>query len=363
VNPEPNASDRRPVDRDLVERDLAEPMTAMAREAAEAPAVVRRGLDANRVRMRELGAQLRRRAPRMVMTCGRGSSDHAATFAKYLIETRTGVLTASAAPSVSSVYETRSDMSDVLCLAISQSGRSPDLLASVEAAKAGGAYVVALVNVEDSPLARIAHAVAPLHAGLEQSVAATKSFLASLAAIAQLTAEWTEDAALRDALDAAPEQMARAAGLDWSAAVERLTPAHNLYVIGRGLGFGAAQEAALKFKETCGLHAEAFSSAEVRHGPMALVTRGFPVLAFSQDDATRPGIEALVADLAADGADVLLAGKPHAAATNLPTLDAHPALQPLLSIQSFYGMAESLSRARGLDPDHPPHLRKVTKTV
>ncbi|MBS0298062.1 MAG: SIS domain-containing protein [Proteobacteria bacterium] len=335
----------------------------MARETGEAPEVVRRGLVANRRTLRELGATLRERAPRMVLTCGRGSSDHAATYAKYLIETRTGVLTSSAAPSISSVYDTRSDMSEVLCLAISQSGRSPDLLASVQAAKAGGAYVVALVNVEDSPLAALAHAVAPLHAGAERSVAATKSFLASLAAIAQLTAEWTQDAELVSALDRAPEAMARAAALDWSAAVERLTPARNLYVVGRGLGFGAAQEAALKFKETCGLHAEAFSSAEVRHGPMALVGPDFPVMAFTQDDATREGVETLVDDLTADGAPVLLAGRPHATAITLPVVESAAALQPLMSIQSFYPMAERLSRARGFDPDHPPHLRKVTKTV
>lgn len=337
--------------------------TLMAQETAEAPDVVRRGLVANRKTLTDLGARLRATPPRAVVTCGRGSSDHAATYAKYLIETRTGVLTSSAAPSISSVYDSRPDMGDVLCLAISQSGRSPDLLASVEAAKAGGALVVALVNVEDSPLAALADVVAPLHAGLERSVAATKSFLASLAGIAQLTAAWAEDAELAAGLDAAPEAMARALDMDWSAAVERLTPARNLYVVGRGLGFGAAQEAALKFKETCGLHAEAFSSAEVRHGPMALVGPEFPVMAFTQDDATREGVEALVDDLIADGAPVLLAGRPHATAISLPVVESAAALQPLMSIQSFYRMAERLSRARGLDPDRPPHLNKVTKTV
>jgi glucosamine--fructose-6-phosphate aminotransferase (isomerizing) len=335
----------------------------MAREAAEAPEVVRRGLAANRRTLRQLGESLRDQAPRAVITCGRGSSDHAATYAKYLIETRTGIMTSSAAPSISSLYETRPDMEGVLCLAISQSGRSPDLLASAEAARAGGAMVVALVNAEESPLAGLAHAVVPLHAGAERSVAATKSFLAALAAIAQLTAEWTDDEALRAALDGAPAMMERAAQMDWSEAVERLTPARNLYVVGRGLGFGAAQEAALKFKETCGLHAEAFSSAELRHGPMALVTPGFPVLAFSQDDATRPGVEALVSDLVGDGAQVLLAGAAHPKAINLPTVPGASAVQPMLSIQSFYGMAERLSRARGYDPDRPPHLRKVTKTL
>jgi glucosamine--fructose-6-phosphate aminotransferase (isomerizing) len=335
----------------------------MALEAREAPLAVARGLAANRTTLRDLGAVLRERAPRAVVTCARGSSDHAATFAKYLIETRTGVITSSAAPSVSSVYETRAEMSDVVCLAISQSGRSPDLLASVEAAKAGGAFVIALVNAEGSPLAALADAAVPLCAGPELSVAATKSYIAALACVTQLVGEWAEDSETLWALDGAPELLDSAVHLNWRPAVETLTPAHNLFTVGRGLGFGVAQEAALKFKETCGLHAEAFSSAEVRHGPMALVTRGFPVLAFAQDDATKPGIEALAADLVRDGATVLLAGAEQAGAVNLPTLKAHPVLQPMLAIQTFYGMAAELSQARGFDADRPPHLNKVTKTV
>jgi glucosamine--fructose-6-phosphate aminotransferase (isomerizing) len=335
----------------------------MAREALQAPQVVAHAIAANRAMLRDLGALLRKRAPTAVVTCARGSSDHAATFAKYLIETRTGVITSSAAPSVSSVYESSPAMRDAVCVAISQSGRSPDLLSTVEAAKRGGAFVIALVNAEDSPLAALADASVPLHAGPELSVAATKSYIAALATVSQLVGEWAQDAELLAALEGGPELLARAAHLDWSAAVETLTPAHNLFTVGRGLGFGVAQEAALKFKETCGLHAEAFSSAEVRHGPMALVTEGFPVLAFAQDDATRPGLEALAADLSRDGAKVLLAGAEQASAIMLPTLKAHPVLQPVLEIQSFYGMAAELSRARGFDADRPPHLNKVTRTV
>ncbi len=344
-------------------RDTAAGESQMACEALQAPQAVARAIAANRETLRDLGAQLRRRAPRAVVTCARGSSDHAATFAKYLIETRTGVITSSAAPSVSSIYESSPAMRDAVCLAISQSGRSPDLLSSVEAAKRGGAFVIALVNAEDTPLAAIADAAVPLHAGPERSVAATKSYIAALAAVIQLVSEWAKDAELLAALDGAPELLDRAAHLNWDAAVEVLTPGRNLFTIGRGLGFGIAQEAALKFKETCGLHAEAFSSAEVRHGPMALVTEGFPVLAFAQDDATRPGLEALAADLSRDGAKVLLAGAEQSSAIVLPTLKAHPVLQPVLEIQSFYGMAADLSRARGFDADRPPHLAKVTRTV
>src|SRR5699024_6861754 len=173
-----------------------------------------------------------------------------------------------------------------LYLVISQSGKSPDLVRNAEAARAAGAHVVALVNVEDSPLAEVADTLIPLRAGPEHSVAATKSYLATLAAIVHLVARWSGHQPLVDALQEAPAAMRRAFDMDWSVLVGGLRDARNLFVLGRGFGFGAAQEMALKFKETCGLHAEAFSSAEVKHGPMALVGDGFPVLAIGQDDGT-----------------------------------------------------------------------------
>jgi glucosamine--fructose-6-phosphate aminotransferase (isomerizing) len=302
-------------------------------------------------------------APRAVVTCARGSSDHAATFAKYLIETRTGLLASSAAPSISSVYASKSDLEGVLFIAISQSGASPDLLAAATAARDAGALVIALVNAEDSPLARTAHHALPLRAGLETSVAATKSYIASLAAIVHLVAGWTLDRELQLALEQAPDQLVLAWQLDWGAATEHLRSASSLFVIGRGLGLGIAQEAALKLKETCGLHAEAFSAAELRHGPMALVRTGFPIFAFLQNDETREGVEALARELSAVGADVMVAGTEVPGAVVLPTLHANAAIEPLLMIQSFYRLANALAIARGLDPDRPPHLRKVTETV
>jgi glucosamine--fructose-6-phosphate aminotransferase (isomerizing) len=311
---------------------------------------------------------LRGLAPRAVVTCARGSSDHAATFAKYLIETRVGVLTSSAAPSVSSVYAAKSDLDGALFLAISQSGASPDLIAAAAAAKAAGAHVIALVNAASSPLAKTAHLTIPLYAGPEMSIAATKSYIASLAAIVHLVGAWTRDTELLDALAASPAQLERAWALDWSPAAATLQPVSGLYVVGRGLGLGAAQEAALKLKETCGLHAEAFSSAEVRHGPMALVGEGFPVLLFSQNDETRVGNEMLASELAQRGATVMLADAQVAASTTkrllaLPTIDTHAAIAPMLLVQSFYRMANALSIARGRDPDRPPFLNKVTETL
>lgn len=337
--------------------------TRMFQEAGQAASVVAAQLTANASLIEALAQRLRANPPRVVVTCARGSSDHAATFARYLIETKAGVLTSSAGLSVSSVYDASPNLEGALYLAISQSGKSPDLLAAVRAAKAAGAYAVALVNVVDSPLAALADEVIPLHAGPELSVAATKSYIAALVAVTQLIAAWTADSGLSTELERLPDQLAEAWALDWSPAVERLTLARNLYVLGRGVGFGVALEAALKFKETCGLHAEAFSAAEVLHGPMALVKDGFPVLVFAQNDESRASVDTMAADLRARGAEVLVSGSGEPSAGVLPTLSAHPVLEPILMIQSFYRMANALSVARGYDPDSPPHLNKVTETV
>jgi glucosamine--fructose-6-phosphate aminotransferase (isomerizing) len=335
----------------------------MFQEAAEGPQVVGAQLTHNAALLRTLGARLRSEPPRAVVTCARGSSDHAATYAKYLIESHTHVLTSSAAPSVSSIYDSQADLEGVLFIAISQSGMSPDLLTATRNAREGGALTIALCNSAESPLMKIVDVAIPLLAGPETSVAATKSYIASLSCIAQLLAYWTEDRKLLAALPQLPELLSRAWKCDWSPAVNALRDAVNLFVVARGYGLGVAQEAALKLKETCALHAEAFSSAEVKHGPMALVRTGFPVLVFTQRDDTRAGIEALATEFASRGARVLLAGASAPGAVTLPAVESNPVIEPLLAIQSFYGMANALALARGLDPDRPPHLNKVTETV
>jgi len=314
----------------------------------------------NREVVQALAAELRQNPPPFIVTCARGSSDHAATYGKYLFETQLGLVTASASPSVGSVYEAALQVRGALYIVVSQSGKSPDLLRNAEAAKAAGARVVALVNVEDSPLAQLADTVIPLGAGTERSVAATKSYLASLAAFLQLGAYWKNDPALIGALDQLPAALSQAWECDWSAVTDGLADAHNLFVLGRGPGLAAAQEAALKFKETCGLHAEGYSSAEVKHGPMALVGKDFPVVAFALPDETGAGTRAVAEEFAARGAKVWLAGEGGA----LPVAAApHPLCAPLLIVQSFYRAINALALRRGNNPDLPPHLNKVTETV
>ncbi len=345
--------------------DTASPSTSlMAWEAAEAAETVRRFLENNRAALAALAEDLRANPPSVVVTCARGSSDNAATYAKYLIETLAGIPVSSSALSVSSVFGAEMQPGRVLVLAISQSGRSPDLLAAVEAHRRAGARVVALVNDASAPLADLAHWVLPLHAGPEKSVAATKSFIASLAGVAALTAQWTGDAALGTALQRLPaglEIASRTAPFDL---VEGLSGASNLFVIARGYGFAVAQEGALKLKETCALHAEAYSAAEVRHGPMTIIDAGFPIIAFATSDASGESVREAAREFAGRGAQVTLlnAAQPFAEST-LAALAGHAALEPLLMIQAFYPQVNAVSLARGLDPDNPAHLRKVTETL
>jgi glutamine---fructose-6-phosphate transaminase (isomerizing) len=340
----------------------AHKQTQMFAEAAQAADVVARQLVANSAIISDLAQRLRSDPPRGVVTYARGSSDHAATFAKYVLETRVHMLTTSAAPSVASIYGGAPDVSGMLALAISQSGKSPDILAALSAAK-GDALTVALINAEESPLAELCDVAIPLRAGLEQGVAATKSYIASLTAILHLAARWSEDAGLSAALEEAPALLREAWRCDWSPLVECLSSVNGLYVIGRGPGFGIAQEAALKLKETCQIQAEAFSAAEVRHGPMALVGPDFPVLVFRQSDESGAGVDELVRDVHARGAPVFVVHGECAGATELPIPSAHPLIEPMLQIAAFYRAANATALARGLDPDRPPHLTKVTETL
>jgi glutamine---fructose-6-phosphate transaminase (isomerizing) len=337
--------------------------TLMFAEAAEAAEAVRRQYAHNADAVTRLGAFLRNAPPRVLVTLARGSSDNAATFARYLIETRAGVLTSSASPSIASVYDAVPTMTGAVMLAISQSGRSPDLVAAARAAKEQGAFLVCLINDEQSPLFALADVALPLRAGPEKSVAATKSFIATLAAVLHILAEWTQDPRVGEAVAGLPDLLESAWAQDWSAALPVLRDVDHLYVVGRGHGYGIAQEMALKVKETCGFHAEAFSAAEVRHGPMALVGPDFPVLLTAQDDESQPSVRALAEEFAGRSAPLLVAGLTGVPGTLLPSLSADPLVQPVLLIQSFYRMVNALAVQRGRDPDRPPTLAKVTETV
>lgn len=336
--------------------------TMMYQEAAEAPDCVENQLQRNAPTLATLADRLRANPPAAMVTIGRGSSDHAASYARYLVETRLGILTSSLSPSIFSVFKAPLSLRNMLCLVISQSGRSPDLLAAAGAARDSGAIVVALVNDPDSPLAEIASIVLPQGAGPEKSAAATKSFITSLSAIAQMVAVWSGDDAMQAALPGLPSALSQAWEEDWSLCRDMLQTVDHLYTVGRGLHLGIAQEAAHKLKETCMIHAEAFSSAEVLHGPNELAGKDFPVLLFRSEDATDASVKEAARRLNAQGAPVMMAGGVDPGTLPVPRAP-HPAFAPILQIQAFYRMANALACDRGYNPDQPRHVTKVTHTV
>ncbi len=339
--------------------------TFMAAEIAECGEVARRQLAANTPATIELAALLRARKPSFVATIARGSSDHAALFVKHLIELKAALACASLGPSIASLYRAPLRLTGAAAITISQSGRSPDVIAMQRAAKEAGAMTIAFVNDSESPVARDADALSPLCAGRERSVAATKSMIAALVAGVSLVAHWGKDADLAAALDRLPSILDASRAPPPIPAVETLAKAASLFVIGRGATFSVAAEAALKLKETSAIHAEAFSSAEVLHGPAGLIVPGFPVLAFAPADAARDGFFETVDRLASFGAAPLLVDvQPHPRWPSIVAPDGgHPLLTPIAALHAFYRLAEATARRRGRDPDQPPHLMKVTRTV
>jgi glutamine---fructose-6-phosphate transaminase (isomerizing) len=342
---------------------MSEPEARMAREIREAPAAVERQRQVLQGPVTGLAARLKTRSPQVVVTCARGSSAHAATFGKHLIERFLGVPVAAAAPSIASVYGGSLNLKDQLFLAISQSGRSADLIEMAKSARASGALTACIVNATDSPLAGTCEIVLPMNAGPELSVAATKTFVATLSALVRLTAAWAGAAPLGAAADRLPERLAAASDLDWSKALDALAGAKSLVAIGRGPTLAIAREAALKLKETCNLHAEAFSGAEFLHGPVALAAPEYPILMFHPADAAAGGMRQLSRNLRAKGCALFTTDTEDTEGGRLPALAADCAeTDAICLIQSFYAMAVLLAQRLGFDVDRPRHLQKVTNT-
>lgn len=335
----------------------------MLAEALEAPAAVSQQLAQDDESYKDFGALLRTKSPTSLLTVARGSSDHSAHFMAYLIMARLGRIVTSLPMSLITLYQSQIICKGLASFAFSQSGQSPDLVAPMRFFTSGGAMTAAFVNDPKSPLAHAAQRVFPLHAGQESSVAATKSFIAQLVAGARLVAAWEGDQVMQMALSSLPDALSGAGNTDWSPAVDALVGADRLFVIGRGLGLPIALEAALKFKEICSIQAEAFSGAEIKHGPMALIDEGYPLLIFAPRGPAQSGLLSLAEEMRSHGARVLLAAPVGTPGCNLPIIEtASVELDPISAIQSFYPMVEALSRARGFDPDRPRHLNKITRT-
>jgi len=336
--------------------------TFMRQEIIDIPAAVKT-LTCHE-QLEEVASALRLAEPRFISTVARGSSDHAATYLKYVSELVLGLPVASLGPSVASVFGAKLKLADSLCIAISQSGQSPDIRAMARTAQEGGAKTVAITNEPSSPLAVQSDHVINICAGVEKSVAATKTFVTSAVAGLALVAHWKQDKALLGALATLPEKLEAAIAHDWPSLRQALHGRDSLLVLGRGPGFAMANEAALKFKETCQIHAESYSSAEVLHGPVSIIEPGFPVLALASRDAAEPAVLEVAKAMADIGADVFVTSDHVNPAQRLGfAATGHPLTDPLALIVSFYSFIERLARERGINPDTPRNLKKVTETI
>lgn len=337
--------------------------TKMREEIDEIPVAAARLLERSAREIAEAGHALRERDPSVVVTIARGSSDHAAHFLKYAVELELGLPVASLGPSLASIYGAPMKLGRAAAFAVSQSGASPDIVAMAEGSRTGGALAIALINTVPSPLARAASLAIDIQAGPEIAVAATKSFVNSAVAGLAILAAWGGSAELGRAVAALPDHLEAALALDWTNMLEPLSRTDSLYMLGRGPTLAIAAEAALKCKETCELHAEAYSSAEVLHGPVSLVERDFPVVAFAARDKAEASIAGTVSALAAKNAACFITSSAAAGAHALPFVaTGHPLTDALALIVPYYGFVEALSRARGFDPDKPAALKKVTET-
>ena len=341
------------------------PGARMAAEIAEQPAVLQRVLADGAADARAVAGLLASRAPRFVLLAARGTSDHAALYAKYLVEIGLGLPCGLASPSTFTAYGARPDLRDVLVVAVSQSGGSPDLVDTVEVARACGATTLAVTNAAASALAAAAELHLDVRAGSEHAVAATKSYTAELLTLFLLVDAWAGgDGSDADGLpDAAAELVSRRGEV--TAVAQRYRFASRLVTTGRGYAYPTAREAALKLMETSYVAANAFSGADLLHGPLAMVDPHHPVVAVVPGgvgaDAMRPVLDRLLER----GADLLVLGTEPAPAGSLGLrLPGHLAerVHPVVDIVPLQWLALEMALARGLDPDAPRGLAKVTRT-
>ena len=329
--------------------------THMQREIVELPDAVARLIATPLPAIADAGALLQRTAPPAILTIGRGSSDHAATYLKYAIEIGAGRPVASIGPSVASVFDAPLSATGMCAIAVSQSGSSADIVALAERLGRSGAHVLALTNRTESPLAQVSSTAVDILAGPERAVAATKSFVNSIVTGLLILAAWPGDDALQGALPRLPARLARALRTDWGTLAECLQTAQSLMILARGPALGLASEAALKTMETCAIHASAYSAAEIMHGPSTLLTERFPVLVLGRQGVPGDRLRPTLDRLSHQGARLL----------HPPVVDApdHPFTDPLLEIVGFYQMIEAEARRRGRNPDKPAFLKKETSTV
>jgi glucosamine--fructose-6-phosphate aminotransferase (isomerizing) len=335
------------------------PGALMAAEIADQPATLA-GLLAAGGELEDAARRIAAARPRFVLIAARGTSDHAALYAKYLVEIRRQLPAGLASPSAFTLYGAAPDLTDVMFLAISQSGRSPDLVESMAVARACGALTAAVTNSPDSPLALAAEISVDIHAGIERAVAATKTYTAELLALLLLLGG---DGAARDA-ERLPEDAARTLAANGpeeiAGAAARFRYADRIIVSGRGYSYPTAREGALKLMETSYLSAQAFSGADLLHGPVAMIDGSVPVIAVTPPGRSGAAMEPVLDRLAKVGAEVLRIGPARGLPVSAAGLPEH--LMPIVEIMPLQLLALQLAIERGLDPDGPRGLSKITQT-
>lgn len=342
-------------------------MTHFEQEIREQPGILRHILADEAVT--EVAKALATQDIRLILTLARGSSDNAVTFFVYLAGQYLGIPVASLPPSLFSVYASNMNLQNALAIGVSQSGESSDVVKGLESLRTVGASTLAISNHAQSSLAKAAHYHLEQQAGHEQAVAASKTFSSQMMLLASLVAHWSGKQELKQALAEVPQSMQ--AMIDHQEGIEqaaiRLTHAESAYILGRGLSYGPAQELALKLKETSYLHAQAYSSAEFQHGPIAAVDATDPIMILGLDDGTLESnlrVAERLRDLDADltilssNADLLAYAN---AAIKLP--EAQAATQAFTQVLTGQLLALHLAKSKRLNPDSPRHLKKVTKTM
>ncbi|MCQ4042853.1 SIS domain-containing protein [Streptantibioticus rubrisoli] len=344
-----------------------QPGRIMSGEMAQQPAVLRRILDEGAPKIRKIAEQIAARNPRFVLLTARGTSDNAALYAKYLIEVLLGKPAGLTSMSTTTAYGAQPDLTDVLVITVSQSGGSPDLVASTQAARDAGAITLAVTNNADSPLAEVSEFHIDVLAGPEKALPATKTYTAELLAL-YLFVEGLRggDGSAAEVLPELAQQI-----LDRQAEVKQLAAryrfAERLVLTSRGYGYPTAKEAALKLMETSYIPALSFSGADLLHGPLAMVDNVSPVIAIVTEGKGGQALQPVLDRLRGRGADLVVIGNQAqvdaaSAGFVLPTSGVAEEVQPILEIIPLQMLAYEVTIARGQDPDAPRALAKVTET-
>ncbi|HEY3417502.1 MAG TPA: SIS domain-containing protein [Armatimonadota bacterium] len=343
----------------------------MIKEIREQPLALNRLIDAELQHVWKMAQGWHESPPRFIFLAARGTSDHAALYAKYLFETRTGIPTGLAAPSIASIYQTKVNLAGGLVVGISQSGEAADVIAVIENANRDGADTLAITNVADSPLTKMAKHTILLHAGPERSVAATKTFTSTMGALLLVAAAISRKPELRTELDRLPDLLADVLENEGQirAKVERFRYLEECVVLGRGYNLSTAYELALKMRETSYTRAQPFASPDFIHGPIAIIDAGYPVIAFANRGPSLPSVMQVIAQTQARGAEAVVIGNaPEAlevADIAFPVnadLDVPEEISPFPAITAGQIFAYALAVVKGLDPDKPRGLKKVTIT-